>query len=386
LYRDIWYPYGPLEPYVAAGLLWLFGHQLEVLYVFGFAVTVGCAMVVFDIGRMLEGRAIGLAAALLFLSQGFGSTIFNYILPYTYSATLGVLLTLMCAWATLRYALGYPRGNVMLAGLAAGLAVLCKQEMGVAAYALILFVLLEQTVVSRRAEPIIRGVLACLPGLLMVSAIYGWFFWELTPRFVLVDNWQILPSSYFMRTYGARYLAALGLRVVPSEMASIALNALGALVLWCLVAIGYRKVGRGPFGLGVLLIAIVLWIVHWSDPTGRANNVAWYVLLFPRGMFFIGCGFLIYCLSEVRRHAQERLFLAEAALAFLGVLSVTRVFAELRPFDMDIFYTVPLQLTFLIALKKCVAAYADASAMNALLSAEVLLMAIVVFPLGGDAQ
>jgi hypothetical protein len=194
LYRDIWYPYGPLEPYVAAGLLWLFGHQLEVLYVFGFAVTVGCAMVVFDIGRMLEGRAIGLAAALLFLSQGFGSTIFNYILPYTYSATLGVLLTLMCAWATLRYALGYPRGNVMLAGLAAGLAVLCKQEMGVAAYALILFVLLEQTVVSRRAEPIIRGVLACLPGLLMVSAIYGWFFWELTPRFVLVDNWQILPS------------------------------------------------------------------------------------------------------------------------------------------------------------------------------------------------
>src|SRR5579872_3263818 len=32
LYRDVWYSYGPLEPYLAASLLWVFGPHLKVFY------------------------------------------------------------------------------------------------------------------------------------------------------------------------------------------------------------------------------------------------------------------------------------------------------------------------------------------------------------------
>src|SRR5689334_8255353 len=35
LYRDLWYPYGPLEPYTAAVLLGLFGKHLYVFNLFG---------------------------------------------------------------------------------------------------------------------------------------------------------------------------------------------------------------------------------------------------------------------------------------------------------------------------------------------------------------
>ena len=54
LYRDLWYPYGPLEPYVSALLLKVFGESLSVLYFFGLTLTVGCALVLYELGSMLE--------------------------------------------------------------------------------------------------------------------------------------------------------------------------------------------------------------------------------------------------------------------------------------------------------------------------------------------
>ena len=76
LYRDLWYPYGPLEPYTAAVLLGLFGKRLYVFYLFGLTLAIGCALLLFDIGEMLAGRAVGLTAAIVILLQGFLSSTF----------------------------------------------------------------------------------------------------------------------------------------------------------------------------------------------------------------------------------------------------------------------------------------------------------------------
>src|ERR1700732_3610451 len=59
LYRDLWYPYGPLEPYLAAALLGLFGQYLNVFYLFGLTLATVCALLSFDIGKTLAGRAVG---------------------------------------------------------------------------------------------------------------------------------------------------------------------------------------------------------------------------------------------------------------------------------------------------------------------------------------
>src|SRR5271168_3446695 len=64
LYRDIFYPYGPLPPYLGALLIELFGQHLVVFYLFGIAVAIGCSVLLLEMGSMLEGRAAGLTAAL----------------------------------------------------------------------------------------------------------------------------------------------------------------------------------------------------------------------------------------------------------------------------------------------------------------------------------
>src|SRR5271170_2421451 len=93
IYRDFFYSYGPLAPYLVALLIGIFGPHLVVLYLLGIVVAIGCAILLFEIGTMLEGRAAGLAAALGLLFIGFVPGPFNYVLPYSYAATIGLTLS-----------------------------------------------------------------------------------------------------------------------------------------------------------------------------------------------------------------------------------------------------------------------------------------------------
>src|SRR2546421_131037 len=57
LYRDLWYPYGPVAPYLLAGLFRWFGASLYVLYSFGLATTLGFALLLFEVSRRFLPRA-----------------------------------------------------------------------------------------------------------------------------------------------------------------------------------------------------------------------------------------------------------------------------------------------------------------------------------------
>jgi Dolichyl-phosphate-mannose-protein mannosyltransferase len=396
LYRDLWYPYGPLEPYVSALLFKLFGEHLSVLYCFGLALAIGCALVVFDFGKLLAGRAVGLTAALVLLLQGFGcdrglgTDTFNYIFPYTYSAILGLLFSLACLLSTVRHVVRQSKRDLMLAGLAAGLALITKQEMGIACYMMLTFVLVLEAVLQRSVRRLMRGIGACAPGFALAMVVYGWFFWKAGAQVILYANWQYTPGAHYMQTVGPRMNAAIGLRFVPSELMALIANSVTALALWFLIARACRHLRRWPFVAIVALVALVLGLVHYySNPLGQANYVAWYELLFPRGLFFIGVGFLAYTLNELRKKPADRCFLAEAALAVFALVSGIRVLAETAPSGYSIFYTVPLFLVFLIAVTRVIAAAAsDLSAERrngliiSLLAAEVILLATVIVPIG----
>jgi hypothetical protein len=83
LYRDIFYPYGPLAPYAGALLVGLFGQHLAGFYLFGIAVAICSALLLLELGTMLEGRTVGLTAALALLFVGFAPGIFNHPFPYS---------------------------------------------------------------------------------------------------------------------------------------------------------------------------------------------------------------------------------------------------------------------------------------------------------------
>jgi hypothetical protein len=392
LYRDLWYPYGPLEPYISAFLLKIFGERLAVLYCLGLALLIGSALTLFEAGKLLAGRAVGLAAALILVLEGFGFTIFNYIFPYTYSAPLGVLLSLLCLFFTLKYSLNESPGvrYLVLAGIASGLALITKQEMGVACCLMLGLTILLEAIREGSPRFILRGMLALAPGLFLAGIVYAVFFDLAGIKSILYENWQYTPGGSYMRIYARRMNAEIGLRFIPSELLDLIANAVTSLTIWFLIGRAACRMRRSRLGFAVVFIAAILGLLHYySGKLGQANNFAWFELLFPRGSFFIGIGFLLYTLNDLRKNPSSRQLAAEATLGLLAVVSGVRVLAEIAPFGYSIFYTAPLFLVFLIVAARVLAAGADKATtaerpylVGWLMAAEVILFAAVIIPFG----
>jgi len=145
LYRDIAYFNGPLSPWVNATLFRLFGVSLMTLVTFNLLVLAAVTGMLWTlVRRMTDGMTALVASAVFLCVSGFGqggapadynltSANYNFLTPYSHEAThgftLGLLgLLLACLWLDRR------RGwMVLAAGACAGLAVLTKPEMGLAA-------------------------------------------------------------------------------------------------------------------------------------------------------------------------------------------------------------------------------------------------------------
>jgi hypothetical protein len=125
-YEEVRYFYGPLGVYTLAGAFKLFGATLSTAYAFGLATTVAIVASFYALARQfLRPLTAGLSASVL-LAIGFSGTQFNFILPHTNSATLGLLLVLLELLALVR-------GRPLLAGLAIGAATLTRVEFAAAA-------------------------------------------------------------------------------------------------------------------------------------------------------------------------------------------------------------------------------------------------------------
>jgi hypothetical protein len=376
LYRDIWYPYGPLTPYVEATIVFLFGHSLNAFYSFGLAIAIGCALLLLEIGTMLEGRTVGLTAALALLFVGFGHSIFNYVFPYSYGATIGLLLGLVCGLFTVRYVLDRPGCNLFLAGLAGSLALLCKLEFGIACYLMLAFVLVMEAVLQRLMHPLLRGIAACAPGVVLWVGVYGWFFWTRTPAYMLNANWAGLPGT-LGKAYTDHLYFLMGQRFIPREMAALAVFAGLSLVSWILLAKVHRTARN--VSLAILIgIAVTCRFVQLE--------VLSALLVFPLGMFLIGCGFVAYGIYKLNQSADGR-GLAGAAFGIFALLPAVRVFAGIKPYGYSIYYAMPLFLVFIIAISRCIKAATPALSadqqrglINYLLVAEVVLLALICLP------
>ena len=380
LYRDIFYPYGPLAPYAGALLIAIFGPHLVAFYLFGIAVAIGCAFLLFELGTMLESRAVGLTAALALLFMGFAPSIFNYVFPYSYGATMGVLLSLLCAFFTVRHLLSRPGYNLLLAGLAASLALLCKQEFGVACYAMLAFVIAMEARLRRSASPLLYGIAACAPGVALSGAIYGWFFWKLTPAFMVEANWVGLPGTS-MHAYGAHFYAMAGQRFVPREMAALAVFAGLCLVPWILLAKAHQTARNV-----VLAILVGIAVTCRFGQLDVLTRIIGALLVFPIGMFFVGCAFVAYSTYQLIKTSDRR-YVAEVALGILALIPAVRVFAAIAPYGYSIYCAIPLFLVFLIVISRCIKAAAPTLSVdrrqrlaNYLLAAEIVMLALVCLP------
>jgi hypothetical protein len=193
-YRDVRYFYGPLGLYSLAGSFELFGASLTVAFAFGFALTAGIVASFYALARQWLQPAVAAICAAMTMAIGFSGTAFNFVLPHSNSATVGLLCLILALLALCR-------GRSWLAGLAIGAAGLTRPEFfAVAALAAAVWL-----VASLRERPwravFADGLRIGLPGLAIPLAVLGAFAAAVGADRLL---WENLWPVDFIRIAGFR--------------------------------------------------------------------------------------------------------------------------------------------------------------------------------------
>ena len=167
-YRDVRYFYGPLGLYSLAGSFELFGVSLATAYAFGLAMTAAIVGAFYALARQWLRPVVAAVCAATTMAIGFSGTAFNFVLPHSNSATVGLL----CLLLTL---LALCRRRPLLAGLAVGAAGLTRPEFfGAAAMAAAIWLLAS----SRRRpwrELLEDALRIGLPALFIPTVVLGAF-------------------------------------------------------------------------------------------------------------------------------------------------------------------------------------------------------------------
>lgn len=135
LYSEVRHIYGPLSPYLNAVLFDVFQPSLGVLYADGIVTAALIIALVYWVSRQIMGSAPSAAAALSVMWLCAFKQAGNYILPYSFSALHGCALGMVTLAMVVKFIQSGRALWLPLAGGVAGLAVLAKTEMGIAALA-----------------------------------------------------------------------------------------------------------------------------------------------------------------------------------------------------------------------------------------------------------
>lgn len=166
LYRDIEYWFGPFAPSLHYLLFRAFGVSLEAVFGAGVAAGLAITVLAYWLAREILPPLEALICGLIVLTHGvFGGSIMNHATPYTYSATYGLVFSLLAFLAVIRY---LRRADVrwgLLVGCAGALALLCKQEFGLISIGMLGAGILISPQAGgfgfvRRAAPLLGGYLA----------------------------------------------------------------------------------------------------------------------------------------------------------------------------------------------------------------------------------
>jgi hypothetical protein len=221
LYRDVRYYWGPLAPYLNAALFGVFGVSLETARWAGIASAALACAGLYLLVRRLAGPLAAAAVAIAFVHEcAFAmrdlAGIFNFVVPFNYSATYGMTAAIWSVYLLVAHARG--GRTAPLAGAVAALAVtwLTKAEVAFAASAAhAAFVLSGRRTLSR------RHLAAYGAGAAAVLAVYAGFLAAVGP-----DLWWSNLAA-LGNPASSRYVAVtMGLDDGPRVALDVAASAL----------------------------------------------------------------------------------------------------------------------------------------------------------------
>jgi hypothetical protein len=304
LYRDIRYYYAPLAPYLVSAVTLVTGNSLRAYAAIGLLSGLGIAFLLWFFLR----NVAGLAAALLFAgcylcgASTFGA---NYVFPYSYAATLGMLFFL--AFGALLYRYLFAASRRALAGaLLCGLAAACSR---IEFAAVVLVIVLFVAVVHR-----LHAAWFWVIAMLILTGVAFAFFGP-----ALGEN-LLPPSLLFADSTHLFYRRVMGL---DGWWRKLALSAAGAAMVAATAAtIALLERGRQRRVAAAVLYAAI--VIATALMTGNLFFRAWTMLQ-------------LALLPSALRRPREPLLL----ILLMSLGTSARVFFNLSPDWYGFVFTVP---------------------------------------------
>jgi hypothetical protein len=346
-YRDFIYYYGPLAPALGA-LVQLIGFSpLSAAIALGLVVTAAILAATYVLARSFTGILGAALATAITAAVALTPNNFNFVLPHTGAATIGLLCVLVLLIALNRATDVPGTGALLAAGTAVGMAALTKPEPAAAA----VLAAVAWAIVHRRrgASPRAIGLLAA-PALIIPGVVYGVFaamagvhnlvLENLYPRDVLQAGGDVLLRVRMPLTVGS--VIELGGRVVLYGMgcAVIALTA---------AALGRGGRARVAAAAATLVVAFGGVAVALVRPEVLRHGLQFVYAWIPAGALIA----LVLLVVRRRRSgssaAVDREIVALTALFVLALFTYGAFYLH-APHPQMAVYAAPLAAIFLARL------------------------------------
>jgi hypothetical protein len=356
LYKDLYYPYGPLAPYVLAFLFMLFGIHLNIAYACGILVALFILFLLYRAARLILSPFLSSVIVIATIFECcFNHLLFNYIFPYAYSALFGTFFSILFI-LFIGLHIKKPHQIYLYANsLIAGLALITKIEFGFALTTLfavyLLYLHLHKHFSGVKTYfylllPLLG--ISLLPYILLYSQIgspgiqtyieYSRITLNSEPSQYIIQNQFGLP--FFLQTLGN----------LPFMLLKIA----GFILITNLLVYGFRKIGAG---IGVTVFAILsgislvlVLLLGLSELYTQIFTIKYY--LFSYLPIFCLLAIVIYLFLV---YQQKIILKKEHAFIFFiilfGLLINLRNFFSFNSVTYGVFYLPPLLIVIFYYLK-----------------------------------
>jgi hypothetical protein len=352
LYRDVFWMYTPLAPYVNAALFRLFGIRLEVLYWAGSLAALGSAILLFLVGKRFSSRLFGWTAGAVVLLQAFHAWHFCFPLPYSFAPVYGCLTACLFLWCAVQAPFSKSAAWIFVAASCAAVALLLKVEFGVACYVAFCLIVITSAIVQRSWKVVVTSLIAALPGMVVCALVIRWMFSIAGASFITQENIMSWPTHYFMRTYGKIWLEKTGVSLSPAAIGQAAERALFFAGFIALVYLTFwiKRVDAKSILVRLGLFAALLaygTLLGWK-PLGLLAGG-----LFPRDMVLYVCIATVGALFFFWLRPSPAAASLAILLGFSGLLAA-RLLLKMVPGGYPIYYNGPVVLAFLMLLRPIV--------------------------------